>query len=200
VRPFAHVLVALAFSACSAGAVPQALSTAPPAPRPAPAASATPVGTPAVRAPSDIARDCRIERTSAGGPLRFDWEKTVARGPSAAINALAATGDGVLVAGAESRERAQSQPFVAAFDADGRERYRVTLDEPRSTTTPARGVAVAVAGTASGGAYVVSTAARVDGSSVVALLAPRCARSHSLLDAGGAFGLRGALACRRAER
>jgi hypothetical protein len=111
-----------------------------------------------------------------GGPLRFDWEKAVARGPFAAIKALAATSDGVLVAGAESREREQSGPFVASFDAEGHERYRVTLDQPRSTTTPPRARAVALASTTSGEAYVVSTALHVDGSGAVAL---------SLVDARG---------------
>lgn len=163
-RPFSRALAALALCACTHGTVPQV--TAPPQRLP-PAASAT--GTPPARSPSDVARECRIERSSTDGPLPFDWEKSVARGPSSAIHALAALGDGVLVAGAESSERAQSQPFVAAFDADGRERYRVTLDQPRSTTTPPRAAAIAVAGTASGEAYVVSTAAQDDGSGAVVL-------------------------------
>ena len=100
----------------------------------------------------------------------------MARGPWASIDALAATSDGVLVAGAESSKRAQSEPFVAAFEADGRERYRITLAEPRSTTTPPRARAVALAATPSGDAYVVSTATRVGGTGAVVL---------SLVDAHG---------------
>jgi len=169
-------LTALALSACAHSAVPPGSATTATAQHAGPAISATASASPPARAPSDIARECRGEAAVGGEPLRFDWEKTVARGPFAAINALAATLDGVLVAGGESREREQSEAFVAAFDADGHERYRVTLDQPRSTTRPPRARAVAVAATTSGDAYVVSTASHVDGSGTVAL---------SLVDARG---------------
>jgi len=82
----------------------------------------------------------------------------------------------VLVTGADAAKAGAGEPFVASFDANGRERFRVKLDQPRSTLAPPRAVAVAAAATSAGDAYVVSLAARSAGPTAVAL---------SLLDTGG---------------
>jgi hypothetical protein len=105
-----------------------------------------------------------------------DWEIQLVHGSFGRITALATNAGGVLAAGADSHEREQSEAIVASFTRDGRPRYRVTLDQPRSTMSPGRAVAVAIAAGAGGEAYVVASAALQVGSAAVAL---------SLLDARG---------------
>jgi hypothetical protein len=109
-------------------------------------------------------------------PLRFDWDKTVARGPSGWINALAARPGGVVVVGADASKSGQGEPFVASLDGDGRERFRVKLGEPRSTLARPRAVAVVAAATAADEVYVVSIAVRSAAPTAVGL---------TLLDASG---------------
>jgi hypothetical protein len=75
-----------------------------------------------------------------------------------------------LVAGADSSERKQWAPFVAAFAEDGRERFRILLHESApSSTKPPRAAAVAIARTQSGSVYVLSTAAQTGSPTSVTL-------------------------------
>lgn len=118
-------------------------------------------------------------RTADPGPaerLVVDWQVELTHGSFGRIAALAANAGGVLVAGSDSHARAQAEAIVASFTQDGRPRYRVKLEQPRSTLSPGRAFAFALAAGANGEAYVLSNAVLHDWSTVVAL---------SLLDARG---------------
>lgn len=117
-----------------------------------------------------------LEAPGASSPLAFAWERRAVKGDGGWIADVATHRRGVLLVGAESTRRGHAEPFVASFADDGRELYRATLGEPRSTTTPSRAVAVAAAAAPNGDAYVVATAARIDAPPAVQL---------TLLDAEG---------------
>ncbi len=91
--------------------------------------------------------------------LSTDWtHKSFEKGW---VGALSADSRGVLAAGAAHGGSPPSQPAVMRITPEGREVWRINLDkEIRSTVTPPHSAAVAITGTASGHAYVVSTAVR----------------------------------------
>jgi hypothetical protein len=81
---------------------------------------------------------------------------------------LSAHANGVVVSGAESPRRHQSEALVVSFGSDGRERFRVTLKDPPSTTQPPRAAATAVA-VAPAGVYVLTISAQLHGPTRVQL-------------------------------
>ncbi len=149
-------------------AAPPAVRSSPPAhadgaqPASAAIASAPPQHAEVTSSSSPSA--CRVEAPGSAGPLKFAWQKAVARGEAAWISDLWADEQGVFVAGADASSRTGAQPFVASFAASGQERFRVPLAGIAiSRLKPARASALALAGEGAGSVYVLTSAVQPDG-------------------------------------
>ncbi len=142
-------------------------------------ASARPTAATPPLAPSP---KCNIESVPELEASRVEWQRTVARSAGAYISALAPRARGVLVGGGDSQWRASATAFAVSLDRDGRERYRVHFDEPRSDTSPQQARVRSLAALDTGEAYVLVTATKKFsiGAASLALLGARGERRFTL--------------------
>ena len=120
---------------------------------------------------------CSLEAPATSNKLALTWDLIAAKGVAGWVADLSADEDGVFAAGADSSSRTGAQSFVASYDREGHERFRVSLDKTAiSGLKPPRASAFSVAAAGHGAVYALTLAAN----------APALASLHlSLLEATG---------------
>lgn len=115
---------------------------------------------PANPAESEAPAACNVEAVTAADALPFAWERLAARGIAGWVADLSADEGGVFAAGADSSRQTGARSFVASYARDGRERFRVSLDQTAiSGLKPPRASAVSLAAAGNGAVYALSVAA-----------------------------------------